>query len=150
VLQRLGPPYRFKNHARNISFQPCEQCKKTTYRSENCFAKFQEKLADLRVRRATRGRGIGPSPKGLVAVVATSSVGALSSSWVLDSGASFHVTSDQSRLASTTPVTEGTSVQTVDGTLCHVTHKGSLSDSNFTVPNVFFIPELSMDLLSVG
>jgi hypothetical protein len=60
------------------------------------------------------------------------------------------VTSDQSRLASTTPVTEGTSVQTADGTLCHVTHKGSLSNSNFTVLNIFFVPELSMDLLSVG
>jgi hypothetical protein len=136
--------------SRTTSFQPCEHYKKNTHRSENCFAKFLEKLDDFLVRRATRGRGIGPSPKGSVAVAATSSAGALPSSWVLDSAASFHVTSDQSRLASTTPVTEGTSVQTADGTLCHVTHKGSLSDSNFTVPNIFFVPELSMDLLSVG
>jgi hypothetical protein len=69
---------------------------------------------------------------------------------VLDSGASFHVTSDQSKLASTTPVTDGASVQTADGTVCHITHKGSLCDSHFTVPNIFFVPELSMDLLSVG
>jgi hypothetical protein len=135
--------------SRNTCFQPCEHCKMATHRSENCFAKFPEKLADFRVRRATRGRGTGPSPRGSVAVAATSSAGALSSSWVLDSGASF-VTSDQSRLASTTPVTEGTSVQTADGTLCHVTHKGSLSDPNFTVSNIFFVPKLSMDLLSVG
>jgi hypothetical protein len=107
-------------------------------------------LADFCVRRATRGRGIGPSPKGSVAVPATSSAGALSSSWVLVSVASFHVTSDQSRLTSTTHVIEGTSVQTADGTLCHVIHKGSLSDSHFTVPNIFLVPELSMDLLSVG
>jgi hypothetical protein len=73
-------------------------------------------------------------------VAATSSAGALSSSWILDFGASFHVTCDQSRLASTTPVAEGTSVQTADGTLCHVTHKGSLSDPNFTVPNIYFVP----------
>jgi hypothetical protein len=126
--------------SRNTSFQPCEHCKKTTHRSENCFAKFPEKLADFRVRRATRGRNTGPSPRGSVAIAATSSAGALSSSWVLDSGASFHVTSDQSRLASTTPVTEGTSVQTADGTLCHVTHKGSLSDPTFIVPNIFFVP----------
>jgi hypothetical protein len=96
--------------SRNTSFQPCEHCKKTTHRSENCFAKFPEKLADFCVRRATRGRGIGASPRGSVGVAATSSAGALSSSWVLDSGVSFHVTSDQSQLASTTPVTEGTSV----------------------------------------
>eukprot|EP00267_Zea_mays_P049388 XP_020402063.1 uncharacterized protein LOC109943444 [Zea mays] len=100
--------------SRNTCFQPCEHCKMATHRSENCFAKFPEKLADFRVRRATRGRGTGPSPRGSVAVAATSSAGALSSSWVLDYGASF-VTSDQSRLASTTPVTEGTSVQTADG-----------------------------------
>jgi hypothetical protein len=60
------------------------------------------------------------------------------------------VTSDQLRLASTTLVTKGTFVQTADGTLCHVTHKGSLSNPNFTVPNIFSVPELSMDLLSVG
>jgi hypothetical protein len=135
--------------SRSTSFQPCEHCKKTTHRSKNCFAKFPEKLADFRVRRATCGRGIGRSPRGSVVVAATSSAGALSSSWVLHSRTSFHVTSDQSRLASTTPVTEDTSVQTVDGILCHVTHKGSLSNPNFTVPNIFFVPELSMDLLSI-
>jgi hypothetical protein len=124
--------------SRNTSFQPCEHCKKTTHQPGNCFAKFPEKLADFRVRRATRGRGTRPSPRGSVAVATTSSAGALSSSWVLDSGASFHVTSDQSRLASTKPVTEDTSVQTTDGTLCHVTHKGSLSDSTFTVPKYIF------------
>jgi hypothetical protein len=78
----------------NTSFQPCEHCKKTTHRSKNCFAKFLEKLTDFCVCRTTRGRGTGPSPRGSVAVAATSSAGALSSSWVLDSGASFHVTSD--------------------------------------------------------
>jgi len=135
---------------RSSSSQPCVHCNKTTHRSENCFAKFPEKLADFRARRATRGRGAGPSPRGSVAVAATSSAGTSSSSWVLDSGASFHVTSDQSQLASTTPITEGASVQTADGTLCYITHKGSLCDPHFTVPNIFFVPELSMDLLSVG
>jgi hypothetical protein len=52
--------------SRNTSFQPCEHCKKITHRSENCFAKFPEKLADFRVRRATRGHGTGPSPRGSV------------------------------------------------------------------------------------
>jgi hypothetical protein len=123
--------------SRNTLFQSCEHCKTTTHRSENYFAKFPEKLADFRVRRATRGRGTGPSPRGSVAVAATSSAGDSSSSWVLDSGASFHVTSDQSRLASTTPVTEGTYVQTADGTY-HVTHKGSLSNPNFYCPKYIF------------
>jgi hypothetical protein len=135
---------------RSTPSRPCEHCKKTTRRSENCFAKFSVKLADFRARRATRGRGTGPSPRGSVVVAATSSAGALSSSWVLDNRAPFHVTYDQSQLASTTSVTESASVQTVDGTLRHVTHKGSLSNPNFTIPNILFVPELSMDLLSVG
>jgi hypothetical protein len=80
---------------------------------------------------------------------ATSSVVVSSSSWVLDSGASFHMTSNHSKLASSKPVPDGDSVQTVDGTLCHITHEGSLCNSHFTVPNIFFVPELSMNLLSV-
>jgi hypothetical protein len=134
---------------KSTSSQPCEHCKKTTHRSENCFAKFSEKLADFRARRVTRGRCTGPSPRGSF-VVATSSADALPSSWVLSCGASFHVTSEQSWLTSTTHVTKGAPIQTVDGTLCDVTHKGSLSNPNFIVPNIFFVPELSMDPLSVG
>jgi hypothetical protein len=42
---------------RSTSSQPCEHCKKITHRSENCFAKFLEKLVDFRARCATRGRG---------------------------------------------------------------------------------------------
>jgi hypothetical protein len=134
---------------KSTSSQRCEHCKKTTHHSENCFAKFLEKLADFRARRVTRGRCTGPSPRGSF-VVATSSVGALPSSWVLNSGASFHVASDQSWQASTTYVTEGVPIRTVDGTLCDVTNKGSLSNPNFIVPNIFFVPDLSMDPLSVG
>jgi hypothetical protein len=39
-------------------------------------------------------------------------------------------------------------VQIAHGTLCHITHKGSLCTPQFTVPNIFFVPELSMNLLS--
>jgi hypothetical protein len=123
----------------------CEHCKKTTHHSENCFEKILAKLAEFRV---CRGRGTGSAPRGSV-VVATSSVGA-SSSWVLDLDAFFHVTSDHCKLTSSKPVPDGDSVQTADGTLCHITHEVSFCNSHFIVPNIFFVPELSMDLLSVG
>jgi hypothetical protein len=129
-------------------FKPCDHYGKTNHRSELCFVKFPEKLTDFRARRAARGPG--PSTRGSVAVAATLSACTSELVRILDSGASFHVTSDQSKLASTTPVTDGASVQTTDGTVCHITHKGSLCDPHFTVPNIFFVPELSMDLLSVG
>jgi hypothetical protein len=47
------------------------------------------------------------------------------------------VTYDQSQLISSTHVTKDASVQTVDGTLCHITHKGSLCTPHFIVPNIF-------------
>ena len=84
-----------------------------------------------------------------MSVAAASSAAAPSPSWVLDSGASFHVTSDQSELASCKPVVDGASVQTADGTSCHITHQGSICNSRFSVPNISFVPQLSMNLLSV-
>jgi hypothetical protein len=126
--------------ARSYSSVPCEHCKTNTHRFENCFVKFPEKLADFRTRRATRGRGTGSAPKGSVAIASTSPATTSPSSWALDSGASFHVTSDQSQSVSSTPVTENASVQTANGTLCHITHKGSLCTPQFTVPNIFFVP----------
>jgi hypothetical protein len=107
-------------------------------------------LADFHTRRAAHGRGTGSAPRGSVAIASTSPAIASSSTWALDSGASFHVTSDQSQLVSSTPVIEDASVQTADGTLCHLTHKGSLCTPRFTVPNIFFVHEMSMNLLSVG
>ena len=46
-----------------------------------------------------------------------------SQSWILDSGASFHVTSDKSKLVACQPVTNATSIHTADGTLCHITQQ---------------------------
>ena len=64
--------------------------------------------------------------------------------------ASFHVTSDRSQLVACKPVNDDASIQTADGTSCHITHQGSLSSSKFSIPNVSFVPQLSMNLLSVG
>jgi hypothetical protein len=84
-----------------------------------------------------------------VSVAAASPVSA-PSSWVLDSEASFNVSSDQSQLLACKPIADGASIQTADGTSCHITHQGSLCTSNFSIPNVSFVSQLSMNLLSVG
>jgi len=135
------------------SSDPCKHCGKFIHTSYNCFSKHPEKLAEYRARRAaraSRGSGIGPSSKGSVSVAAASPAIAPSSSWVLDSGASFHVTSDKSQLAFSTPVIDGTSVQIADGTSCPITHQGSLCNSYFSVLDVSFVPQLCINLLSVG
>jgi hypothetical protein len=108
------------------SSEPCKHCGKTTHISENCFSAYPEKLAEYRARRAaraTRGRGTSSTARGgSVSIAAASPIGASQPAWVLDSGASFHVTSDQSQLVSSKPITGGASIQTADGTSCYITH----------------------------
>ena len=70
--------------------------------------------------------------------------------WVLDSGASFHMTSNSSVLDSCRPLSHSRPVQTADGNLCHVTHQGNLNSSQFSVSDVSLAPKLSMNLISVG
>jgi len=89
---------------------------------------YPEKLAEYRAARdrgtsrATRGRGTTSTTKGSVSVAAASPIGAAHSSWVLDSRASFHVTSNRSQLVACKPVNDDASIQTADGTSCHITH----------------------------
>ena len=65
--------------------------------------------------------------RGSVSIAAASHV--TTPYWVLDSGASFHVTFDKSKLVACKPITDGTSIHTADGTSCQITHQGSLHSS---------------------
>jgi hypothetical protein len=112
--------------SRGSSLEPCKHCNKNTHRSEQCFEKYPEKLAEYHSCRVAQGRG---NPKGSVSVAAASSVAAPQPSWVLDSGASFHVTSDCSQLGTCMPITDGASVQTTGNTSCPVTYMGSPCNS---------------------
>ena len=47
---------------------------------------------------------------------------------MLDFGASFHVTSDQSQLVACKLVADGVSIQSADSASCPITHQGSLSN----------------------
>jgi hypothetical protein len=150
---------------RGTSSEPCKHCGKTTHLSANCFRAYPEKLAEYHARRssrAARGRGTNSNTRdGYVSIAATTrdgsvsiavapSVNASQPAWVLDSGASSHVTSDQFQLVTCKPVTDPTSIQTADGTHCYITHWAPLYTTNFSVPDISFVPQLSMNLLSVG
>ena len=71
-------------------------------------------------------------------------------SWVLDSGASFHGTSNKTQLIGCKKIVDGTTIHTAYGTSCHVTHEGTFSSPHFYVPDISLVPQLSMNLLSVG
>ena len=63
-----------------------------------------------------------------------STSGTLCSSWLLDSGASLHMTPDASLLAACSPPTHTTRVRIADGTSLPVTSIGHLSTSHSLYP----------------
>jgi hypothetical protein len=65
------------------------------------------------------------------------------------SGASFHMTPDSTSLSSICSHSIPLTVQTVDGSPLSVVGRGTLS-SSFHVPNVSYVPDLTMQLISVG
>ena len=72
------------------------------------------------------------------------------SPWLLDSGASLHMTPDVSLLTSCRPPTHTTRVRIADGTPLPVSSIGHLSTDSFSVPAVSHVPRLSMSLMSVS
>ena len=72
------------------------------------------------------------------------------SPWVLDSGASFHMSSDSSALSSLRPIDSPVNVLTADGTPLPVASRGTLSTSSFSVPGVSHVPRLTMNLFSAA
>jgi len=60
------------------------------------------------------------------------------------------MTSDKSQLVLCQPIPNCQHIQTADGSTCTVTHHGNLATSQLTVSNVSIVPQLSMNLMSVG
>jgi hypothetical protein len=69
--------------------------------------------------------------------------------WVLDSVASFHMTSNSSVLDSCRPLSHSHPVQTADGNICYVTYQGNPNSSQFSVSDVSLAPKLSVNLISI-
>ncbi|KAJ0971969.1 hypothetical protein J5N97_019928 [Dioscorea zingiberensis] len=75
------------------------------------------------------------------------------SDWVVDSGASHHVTTDLSNLSLHQPYTETETVVIGDGTCLPITHTGSMCLStlhdSLSLTNVLHVPSMSLNLISV-
>ena len=69
------------------------------------------------------------------------------SPWILDTGASFHMTHDSSTLSSIRPLDSPVHVLTTNGTSLLVNGRGILSTSSFHVAHV---PRLTMQLIFGG
>ncbi|KAL1320733.1 hypothetical protein AAHE18_14G077900 [Arachis hypogaea] len=72
------------------------------------------------------------------------------SKWYFDSGYFNHMSPLHLPFSSLSTTTNAPSINIVDGSLLHVTHKGFISHSNLNLPNTYFISKLNFNLLSVG
>jgi hypothetical protein len=71
-------------------------------------------------------------------------------SYYLDSGASFHMTPHSAHLSSLCPSSRHCIVHTADGSPLSVAGQGTLSSDSFHVPDVSLVPDLTIQLMSVG
>jgi len=78
-----------------------------------------------------------------------SSSGMSHSEWVLDSGASHHVSPDSSSFTSVSP-SPSIPVMTTDGTHMPLIGAGSVVTPHLSLSNVYLIPNLKLNLASVG
>jgi hypothetical protein len=72
-----------------------------------------------------------------------------SSEWILDSGASHHMSSDRKSFLSLNP-TSSIKFKIADGTLIRAARIGSISTSNFSLSNVYYVPNIAWNVVSVS
>jgi hypothetical protein len=70
--------------------------------------------------------------------------------WILDSSSSFHMTPYCTYLSSTSPSSRSLTVHTSEGSPLLVVGRGTLSSDSFHVPDVSFVPNLTVQLMSIG
>jgi hypothetical protein len=72
-----------------------------------------------------------------------------SPSWVIDSGASDHMTGNSSFISHITSTCSPSFVTVANGTKTPVQGKGTITTSDLTLSNVLYLPQFSFNLLSV-
>ena len=88
-------------------------------------------------------------PSSSASNTALSTVSGNSPTWLLDSGCCNHMSSSPNVIPSHTPSSLPT-IYTANGSSMHVSHQGTISTPNLSVSNVYHIPQLTHNLLSVG
>ena len=74
-----------------------------------------------------------------------------SQTWIVDSGASDHMTGDSSVFKTFSPCVDNLNVRIADGTLSKVTGIGSVAvTKDLVLKSVLFVPKLNCNLLSVS
>jgi hypothetical protein len=72
------------------------------------------------------------------------------SKWILNSGASHHMSFDHKSFLSLNPISSSIKVKIADGTLVPVAGIGSVSTSNYVLSKVYYVPKITMNVVSVS
>ena len=72
------------------------------------------------------------------------------SSWFFDSACCNHMTTNINSLSSITLASSLPLIHTANGNKMHITHTGNISTTNLTLPDTYCIPNLTLNLISVG
>jgi hypothetical protein len=73
-----------------------------------------------------------------------------SSSWLFDSACCNHMTPHPTSSTTSVPSPHSSLIRTADGSIMTVKNIGTINTSSISVPEVFHVPELSFNLLSIG
>ena len=107
----------------------------------NTLTKQFQKFLSLQPQAMSTSSSIGQLPH--------SSSSMSHSEWVLDSGASHHMSPDSSSFTSVSPLSS-IPVMTADGTPMPLTSVGPIVTPHLSLSNVYLTPKLKLNLVSVG
>lgn len=72
------------------------------------------------------------------------------SRWFFDSACSNHMTTDIKLLPAVTLISSLPPIHTASGNTMNITHTGHVSTLNITLPDTYYIPNLKLNLISIG
>ncbi|KAG8362844.1 hypothetical protein BUALT_BualtUnG0031300 [Buddleja alternifolia] len=142
----------------------CEHCQSPTHVISKCFKlhatdqQVQHSPPQLTAKQITQLLSLLPTPHPptdstphLVGISQCFSTSHCSDTWILDSGATDHITHCLSSLHSSQAFSIPQSAHLPDGTISHITHVGTVPLTPFlTLHNVLYVPTFRHNLLSVS
>uniref|UniRef100_A0A2N9I2A7 Integrase catalytic domain-containing protein n=1 Tax=Fagus sylvatica TaxID=28930 RepID=A0A2N9I2A7_FAGSY len=148
----------------------CTYCQKLGHDITECYRKKNDDK-----RKQHQSRGILPLPQAAVVssapvndpVVTVSQLESMfhrymsqpspalsvtpgNKSWLLDSACCNHMTPHASHFSQKTPLVPSPIIYTADSSHMSVSHIGTISSPDLTIPDTYLVPKLSLNLLSVG
>lgn len=134
-----GHPQGVRHSSFSSNRAPCQICGSTSHEAIDCYDRMNPDFS-------------GKIPPAKLAAMCAHYTSKPSPSWLLDSGATTHITNDIANISSPTPYTGEDKVYVGDGNGLSIHHIGSSSlhspHAKFHLSNVLHVPQMKHNLLS--